>query len=352
MEKSDVAGAYWVVVIQGSGIGTIERPDKSKKAYKQRYRPKNQKSQYENANVITVTTKYLLTSLITQTKTAKSLSASDTFTDESQKYDEHGAEEESRSHTEIRAIASQHDPSYEVPSVSSDFTTPPTNADIDVAKTIDSIPVTEDDRPEDATVDDAGKITSDESESPTAENVEKNDEFLNQYEKIYMLVLLETIKFLFKFFIRKSLEEQKNNEVLRQACLRVQFLLDSNTYNTAEEKERFKREIIQNDETLTQEEKDAMYLTFTSLHGRNERQCEFCKNFTENFEFCEHCIQNYLRGNFCNWTSGNKSTDKLIQLCQQNTLRPNSVIEWISFNQFKNVIYRTSGGFASIYTDI
>ncbi|CAG8643822.1 24661_t:CDS:2, partial [Dentiscutata erythropus] len=60
----------------------------------------------------------------------------------------------------IRAIASQHDPPYEVPSFSSDskFITTPTNADIDVAKIIDSIP---DDRPEDATIDDAEKITSD-----------------------------------------------------------------------------------------------------------------------------------------------------------------------------------------------
>ncbi|KAF0492589.1 hypothetical protein F8M41_021610 [Gigaspora margarita] len=73
----------------------------------------------------------------------------------------------------IRAIASQHNPPYEVLSFSSDFTTPPTNANIDVAKTIDSIPVTEDDRPEDATVNDARNITSDESESPTAEKAEK-----------------------------------------------------------------------------------------------------------------------------------------------------------------------------------
>ncbi|KAF0513773.1 kinase-like domain-containing protein [Gigaspora margarita] len=165
----------------------------------------------------------------------------------------------------------------------------------------------------------------------------QNDEFLNQYEKIFALAILE----------KTYIEDQKRVEVLCQACIRINFLLDSNTYNTAEEKERFKREIIQNDETLTQEEKD---LLFNSFHDKNERQCEFCKNFTDNFEYCEHCIQNYLRENFCNWTSEDVSIDELIQLCQQKTLRPNSVIEWISFKQFKNVIYRTSGGFASIYT--
>ncbi|RIB25647.1 hypothetical protein C2G38_2138665 [Gigaspora rosea] len=122
----------------------------------------------------------------------------------------------------------------------------------------------------------------------------QNDEFLNQYEKIFVLAMFEKI----------YIEYQKRKEVLLHAGLRIRLLLDSNTYNTAEEKECFKREIIQNDETLTQEEKDAMYLSFNSLHDKNERQCEFCKNFTDNFEYCEHCIRNYLVENFCNWTSG------------------------------------------------
>ncbi|CAG8746606.1 11842_t:CDS:2 [Gigaspora margarita] len=155
----------------------------------------------------------------------------------------------------------------------------------------------------------------------------QNDEFLNQYEKIFVLAILE----------KTYIKDQKRNEVLWHAGMRIKVLLDSNTYNTAEEKESFKREIIQNDETLTQEEKGLLVNSF------HERQCEFCKNFTDNFKYCEHCIQNYLRENFCNWTSEDESIDELIQLCQQKTLRPNSVIEWISFKQFKNVIYRTSG---------
>ncbi|CAG8821007.1 32802_t:CDS:10, partial [Gigaspora margarita] len=156
--------------ISGSGIGTIERGIFTSVSPKKRVQKEtNPRKRANNATA----------QRIKKTKTAKGLSASDSFTDESQKFDEHGAEEESRSHTEIRAIASQHNPPYEVPSFSSDFTTPPTNADIDVAKTIDSIPVTEDDRPEDATVDDAGKITSDESESPTAEKAEKSKTILS-----------------------------------------------------------------------------------------------------------------------------------------------------------------------------
>ncbi|RIB25651.1 hypothetical protein C2G38_432203 [Gigaspora rosea] len=68
--------------ISGSGIGTIERRvftsvSPKKKGTNPRKRTNNATAQR-----------------IKKTKTAKGISASDSFTDESQKFDEHGAEEE------------------------------------------------------------------------------------------------------------------------------------------------------------------------------------------------------------------------------------------------------------------
>ncbi|RHZ74607.1 hypothetical protein Glove_220g25 [Diversispora epigaea] len=44
--------------------------------------------------------------------------------------------------------------------------------------------------------------------------------------------------------------------------------------------------------------------------------------------------------------------DKLIQECQQTTVSPVKVIEWISYDQFENIKYLSKGGCATIYTAI
>ncbi|RHZ44429.1 hypothetical protein Glove_726g1 [Diversispora epigaea] len=61
-------------------------------------------------------------------------------------------------------------------------------------------------------------------------------------------------------------------------------------------------------------------------------------------------ISKYLENNFGNWTSGNYEIGKLIQECQQTTVKPDSVIEWINHDQFENVKFLANGGCAIIYT--
>src|SRR5262249_54360390 len=63
-------------------------------------------------------------------------------------------------------------------------------------------------------------------------------------------------------------------------------------------------------------------------------------------------VQNYLKANFSNWSSGNDDIDNLIQQCQIETLRPNVIIEWIPYNKLQNIKYLTKGGFSEIYTAI
>ncbi len=56
--------------------------------------------------------------------------------------------------------------------------------------------------------------------------------------------------------------------------------------------------------------------------------------------------------NFLNWTSGNDFIDKFIQESQLNTQNVNQVLEWISYNRFKNIEYFDKGGFSTIYKAI
>ena len=82
----------------------------------------------------------------------------------------------------------------------------------------------------------------------------------------------------------------------------------------------------------------------------NRRICEFCKYECLAILYCEHCLRNYLKSRFSNWTSGNDNIDNLIKKCQIETLRPNVVIEWIPYNNLQNIEYLSKGGFSEIYT--
>ena len=66
--------------------------------------------------------------------------------------------------------------------------------------------------------------------------------------------------------------------------------------------------------------------------------------------FYEHCVWNYLKANFSNWTSGNDKIDNLIQKCQMEILGPDLIVEWISYNNLQHIKYLTKGGCSEIYT--
>ncbi len=63
--------------------------------------------------------------------------------------------------------------------------------------------------------------------------------------------------------------------------------------------------------------------------------------------YCEHCIRNYLKAKFSNWTSGNDDINNLIRKCQMETLGPYLIVEWIPYNSLKNIKYLTKGVYSA-----
>src|SRR5947207_7780038 len=116
--------------------------------------------------------------------------------------------------------------------------------------------------------------------------------------------------------------------------------------------------MIHTDKSLTNYEKTYVIRELNKVYDRNKvtvnsgtkRICENCSQECLATLYCELCVRNYLKANFSNWSSGNDNIDNLIQKCQMKTLEPERVIEWIPYNNLRNVKYLTKGGFSEIYT--
>ena len=67
-------------------------------------------------------------------------------------------------------------------------------------------------------------------------------------------------------------------------------------------------------------------------------------------KFCEWCISLHLQSLFNTWTSGNEIVDDFIHKCQIQSSLPKRILEWIPFEEFKNIEKLTEGGFSTIYT--
>ncbi|RHZ59648.1 hypothetical protein Glove_362g51 [Diversispora epigaea] len=148
------------------------------------------------------------------------------------------------------------------------------------------------------------------------------------------------------------------NEKLRSVRDKSFYTLDINIHKTITEREKYRKDFIENDSSLTENEKkfllDQLQIAYDKVRINNrsieKQQCNNCQNWHQAIQYCEFCIRKYLENNFGNWTSKNNEIDKLIQECQQKTTGPDSVIEWIEYNQFENIEHLADGGCATIYT--
>ena len=139
---------------------------------------------------------------------------------------------------------------------------------------------------------------------------------------------------------------------------RASALTDYSVHNVWYKGHEFWIQTVLADESLTENEKSEAVRILTIAYDddkikNNEgtkRTCENCNQECLATLFCEHCVRNYLKANFSNWTSGNDIIDNLIQECQMKTLVPNAVAEWIPYNNLQNIEYLTKGGFSEIYT--
>jgi hypothetical protein len=149
-------------------------------------------------------------------------------------------------------------------------------------------------------------------------------------------------------------------ELINTVINRAYALTNYNIQNTLEKQFEFRKKTILVDKSLTKNEKpyaikwlnkDFDYYKLLYNEG-TKRICENCHDECLATLYCEHCVRNYLKENFSNWTSGNNDIDNLIQQCQMETIRLDRIVEWIPYNKLQNIKYLTEGGCSKIYTAV
>jgi hypothetical protein len=146
--------------------------------------------------------------------------------------------------------------------------------------------------------------------------------------------------------------------LINAAIDKAYALIDYNIYKDIHKQDEFLKQTILADESLTKDEKSEAIRKLNKIYDSDKivsnsgirRVCENCDQKCLATLYCEYCVRNYLKENFSNWTSGNDDIDNLIQECQMKTLEPDSIIEWIPYNNFENIKYLTKGGCSEIYT--
>ena len=147
-------------------------------------------------------------------------------------------------------------------------------------------------------------------------------------------------------------------EKAHSAVNRAYSLTDFSIHNNLEKQHEFRKKTILADKSLTKDEKsEAIKILNKDFdldkilnHEGTKRICENCQDECLATLYCEHCVRNYLKANFSNWTSGNDDIDNLIQECQMEALEPCRIVEWIPYNNLQNIKYLTEGGCSKIYT--
>ncbi|RHZ76557.1 hypothetical protein Glove_196g125 [Diversispora epigaea] len=98
-------------------------------------------------------------------------------------------------------------------------------------------------------------------------------------------------------------------------------------------------------------------LKFDIKTSTEQEKCQ--KDFVENDSSLTEMKRNFYlmndKNNFRNWASKNNEINKLIQECQQTAqtaVKPVHIIEWISYDRFKNVKYLAKEGCATISSAI
>src|SRR6266542_7118758 len=144
-------------------------------------------------------------------------------------------------------------------------------------------------------------------------------------------------------------------ELVNAAFDRVRISIHGNDIDKGYE---LRKKTILVDKYLTNDEKSKVisWLNETCDHEkvfsnkRKKRLCENCKQECLATLYCEHCIRNHLKAKFSNWTSENDDIDNLIQKCQIESLGPDSIVEWIPYNNLQNIKYLTKGRCSETYS--
>lgn len=114
-------------------------------------------------------------------------------------------------------------------------------------------------------------------------------------------------------------------------------------------------EFIQDNLKLNPEEKEhiiSLYMKSRKIESvKLNTLCIYCQSEIFADHCCTDCIRQYIQSNFNHWTSENPMIDKLIQDFQlKNFSKPADMIEWVPYEKFDDVKYKSKGGFSVIYT--
>ena len=134
-----------------------------------------------------------------------------------------------------------------------------------------------------------------------------------------------------KSFVRKVYSEMYNNAM-------------ANTHNR-ESKKIYFLQLVERNEELSEIEKqwcrEKIIYGFELHNAKNKsgkpRGCDNCKAIRYSDRFCEWCISLRLQSLFNTWTSENEIIDDFIRKCQIQSSLPHRTLEWIPFEEFKNI---------------
>ncbi|RHZ84019.1 hypothetical protein Glove_86g150 [Diversispora epigaea] len=84
----------------------------------------------------------------------------------------------------------------------------------------------------------------------------------------------------------------------------------------------------------------------------DEDNCFECGKRYIGFTWCYPCQNKRFEKEFGNWTSGNKIIDKFLQKTQSEAIETDELLEWIPYEEFKDIKYLTRGGFGKVYQSI
>ncbi|GET65570.1 kinase-like domain-containing protein [Rhizophagus irregularis DAOM 181602=DAOM 197198] len=106
------------------------------------------------------------------------------------------------------------------------------------------------------------------------------------------------------------------------------------------------------DSTIKSENVDERVVYKEDLEKRRQAYgiCGECKEPGTGYRWCQPCNSKRFKGNFKNWTCGNKVIDEFIQQSQLNAVHYTKCLEWIPLKKFQNITYIAEGGFGKIYS--
>ena len=89
------------------------------------------------------------------------------------------------------------------------------------------------------------------------------------------------------------------------------------------------------------------------LRDKNYGLCKECSQLNTGTYYshgwCQSCNSKHFQQDFNKWTSGNKEIDEFIQKFQLNATRLKEVLEWIPYENFRDIEYLAKGGFGTVY---